>query len=85
MPMNRMPRPAITLPAEFACLFFMKTMRMTPKNAMMGAISEILRAMRRPVAVVPIFAPRMTLEALAKSMSPALTKPTAMDVVALLL
>ncbi len=54
----------------------------TPANRINGAISVILNAMICAVMVVPMLAPIPTLIACISDMSPALTNPTSITVVA---
>ena len=82
IPMNRTPMPA-TIPAIcWSFLFFTKTRIATPIKAISGARAPISSAISWPVMVVPILAPIITQTAWFKVMSPELTKPTTITVVA---
>ncbi len=61
----------------------LKNIYKTAPMPMQGrAAAEILNAIICPVIVVPIFAPKITLNACVKLISPALTNPTTITVVA---
>ena len=82
MPINRIPRPAIIPPANWTFFLFTKRTSATPIKVISGASSPISRAINCPVTVVPIFAPMIIQTACRSVISPELTKPTTITVVA---
>ena len=82
MPINRIPRPAMIPPANWTCFLFTNRISATPTKVIKGASSPISRAISCPVTVVPIFAPMIIQTACFKVISPELTKPTTITVVA---
>ena len=85
IPRKRIPNPNIIFPASFPFLPLENNIvkEPTPKN--IGIILSSLNAISCAVTVVPIFAPIITAAAWYRFIRPALTKPTTITVVALLL
>ena len=82
MPMNRMPKPIVMVPNCLAVLYLSgRFERISPRNVKMAAKS-ICTDSSSDVTVVPMFAPIITPTACVRDISPALTKPTTMTVVA---
>ena len=89
MPMNNMPKPIMI---EATCFFFtflptiiMTTPTINASGASVSGLSAFAHSAletSQPVAVVPMFAPMMTVIACARFISPAFTKPTTITVVA---
>ena len=82
IPINKIPKPAIISPIASSFLLLKKAINTTPIKAIIGAKAVISKAISCPVIVVPILAPMMTHTAFFNCISPALTKPTIITVVA---
>ena len=81
-PMNSTPSPAMMLPTFCTFLFFENMPIAIPAKANSGAIVPMSSATSCPVIVVPILAPMIIHTACLRVISPELTKPTTMTVVA---
>ena len=82
MPMNSRPSP-VTMPQTlWMRRLLMNRHGATPANASSGASAPMSSATSWPVIVVPMLAPMMTPTAPPSVISPALTNPTTMTVVA---
>ena len=81
-PKNNRPKPKMTCPICFREFFLEKSISMAPIKMQNGASREASSAIRILVIVVPIFAPRITPVACARSMMPALIIPMVITVVA---
>ena len=82
MPVNRMPKPTMTMPRCCKNFFLMNTTKITPIKISTGAMALIFSPMRKLVTVVPMLAPMMIYTDCSSLSSPALRKPTTMTVVA---
>ena len=85
IPTNKIPKPNIILPISLLFLPFTNITIIAPTKTKTGAISSNLNATNCAVIVVPILAPIIIPAACAKFINPALTNPTTITVVALLL
>ncbi|MPN30908.1 hypothetical protein SDC9_178379 [bioreactor metagenome] len=83
--MNKIPNPKIIFPISLLLSPLENKTIKAPIPTKTGAIAARSRATSCPVTVVPIFAPIITPAAWYKFISPALTKPITITVVALLL
>jgi len=82
MPRKSTPKPRNTCPICLAVLDLPTKVRVKPMAIVGNARSVSLRDTICAVTVVPILAPRITPAAWLRFISPALTKPTTMTVVA---
>ena len=85
IPVNNIPKPNIIFPISLLFFALANITNAAPTNTNNGAIWSNLNATNWAVIVVPILAPIIIPAACAKLISPALTKPTTITVVALLL
>ncbi len=85
IPIKRNPKPKIICPIFFNDFFLLNRLNQTPIAIAGSAMFVSLNAISWAVIVVPIFAPMITPTACFKVISPALTNPTTITVVALLL
>ena len=85
IPTNKIPKPSIIFPISLLLFPLTNITIMAPTNTKIGAISSNLNATNCAVTVVPTFAPIIIPAAWAKFINPALTNPTTITVVALLL
>ena len=95
MPNISVAKPSRIIPVSLRLLFFAVMKKMMPTKARIGVNAEGFRRLTKKVwlsmparlriqavTVVPMLAPMMTLTACRRVMSPELTKPTTMTVVA---
>ena len=81
-PIKSRPKPMIIIPADCSFLLLENIFKIVPKNTAIGAISEKLKAIIRLVTVVPMLAPITMPTAPDSDSIPALTRDTAVTVVA---